>query len=498
MTDARRRLGSAALVGVLALLAAAGVAEGWLRVHHSLFAEQVWEATEIRAARHVAASVAYNKERKPVAHGHLDLSAFFTYTEVWSNSAYPVGAVSMRVHLSPGSWFGFLADVHPGDDPDAPALWGTRLGTEPELAAASLVADTEGRLHASAPAAAPLPGPGWHVVDVEYADTEARVSLDGAPWASVPLPARAARRLGLRGGHEPVLVDDVVVRDPSGAVLLRESFRPRAGRLLVTWTVFGAVLVLDLLLLLVVGRPFPLAALNLGVAVAAGLFLVVDATTLSEWYALSADAEPYQIGHTLAEDVTERVDSELALPSPGDRVLLMGTSQVWGSGVEHREHIVGERLERRLTQRLGRPVEVVNAAVQGAVARTQVASWAEQWTDKDIDVVVAVLGNNDPGPDGYEDELERLVRVAAEHRTAVILVNEPTTWEWNPELNAEKHAAARRVAERHGLPLVEAHEALRDARPRGFLWRDYVHLTCFGHAVLAEVLEAPVAEALSE
>ena len=55
-----------------------------------------------------------------------------------------------------------------------------------------------------------------------------------------------------------------------------------------------------------------------------------------------------------------------------------------------------------------------------------------------------------------------------------------------------------RVAERHGLAVVDAHVALARGRDRALMWWDFAHLSSHGHALLAATLQPAIEAALAD
>jgi len=115
--------------------------------------------------------------------------------------------------------------------------------------------------------------------------------------------------------------------------------------------------------------------------------------------ALGADLRTNSLGFRGPEWTRARTDGTL-------RVVLIGDSHAFGFGVDFAA-TVGEVVATLLRERLGRPVEVLNFAVNGYNAAQQLAVLRSFALDYRPDVVVLMPCNNDdePGPwasrDGY-------------------------------------------------------------------------------------------------
>ncbi|MBZ0271619.1 hypothetical protein K8I61_06260, partial [bacterium] len=83
------------------------------------------------------------------------------------------------------------------------------------------------------------------------------------------------------------------------------------------------------------------------------------------------------------------------IPPDTFRVVITGGSNVWGDGIENLEDTWGEKLESRLAERTGRPVEVVNAGVKGYNLFQLLVLHTMYLRDLRGDVLVLYLNYND-------------------------------------------------------------------------------------------------------
>jgi hypothetical protein len=230
--------------------------------------------------------------------------------------------------------------------------------------------------------AAPPIGTGadWSQARLAFGGEGARVAVNGAAAAALPGDSGGVRRVGFRGAAIGARVDDVVLAYRDGSPPGADGFGSRRS-----------------------GIPFFAVACALLAAASAGLFRLLRRATsrspralhfglLAAWFALAGvlaalawldfahfsrlyPRNPYELHGTgyanHSQDVEATVEALRARspsrPEPGvRRVLLVGTSQTWGSGARRAE----ESLDRVLAERLaaGPPplrVEVVNAGLSG-------------------------------------------------------------------------------------------------------------------------------------
>ena len=194
---------------------------------------------------------------------------------------------------------------------------------------------------------------------------------------------------------------------------------------------------------------------------------------------------------TAAQAIGRLGDLEDARPA----VLALGGSQTWGAGARTTDAVWTEQLEAALEGRY----RVWNAGISGYDSRALVSLYRDRWASLRPQLVVAVFGANDDDPASLEASLEELVRVSRDFGAQLLLVQEPVAPE-APRLpdfvaNRERMAAA---AARHGVPLLDMHEALAQRRDEGLLWWDFVHLSSYGQSLFAEALTPAVEATLAE
>jgi lysophospholipase L1-like esterase len=305
-----------------------------------------------------------------------------------------------------------------------------------------------------------------------------------------------------------VEVDDLRAEGPPGAPALVEDFanHRHAGALLGAALALLAALDGAVALLVASGRAGPgaaaapaLAAANLAVLACAGLALLADAVYFGRLHPSRIDFA----GHANRIEYEGQIVPRLAReyppgpPPPGvRRILVLGTSQTWGSGAARPEDVWVRRLEARLGESAqpGERFELIDAGLPGEISKKVRELFERRWLAWQPELVLVVLGNNDRDPAVLARELDAIAEDCAKRGIRAAFVPEPNSIEGRKpsdlrELEA-KHAALRAVAERRGLPVVEVHAALAAERDTGFLWWDRVHLTSYGQERLAEHLFA--------
>jgi lysophospholipase L1-like esterase len=493
----RRRLAPAALAVVLALAAAWVLQTLALRFGNTLHANGRWESTKVGLEQGILGAVSFVTTRTALHRDRLDLGVWHGFHELLLREPLTPAWLTLRFRLRDAGWLAVIT-AHDGARFEA-----VRLSRDPAFSSACLSGTREGAFTAKRPLAAPELGAGWHTLALERTAGEFRVLLDGAALGSCPATLPAPARIGLRGSAAShVEVDDVAARDATSGRIFREDFaNPRHAALRFAGAL-GLVAALGAAVALAARRrgaaPAPAVALASGVALAcAGLALLADTAYFSRIHPEQVHFEGYENRIEYAGQIVPRLAREYPLaPPPAGvrRILVLGTSQTWGSGAARRDDVWVRRLERWLaeTARPGERFELIDAGLPGETSRELRRALEEKWEAWRPERLLVNLGNNDRDPARLAGELEKIARWAAERGVGVAFVPEPNCVESRSERSlrglAAKHAAMREVAARHAIPVVEVHDALAAERDSGFLWWDRVHLTSYGQERLARHL----------
>jgi len=493
----------ATLVSMILIVQAAlavSVAYVCASVENTLLRNGKWTSTKLALEKQVMSALVYMNSRQALSGERLNLGRWHGYQEVIYHEALPLRDVSFDLLLPEQSYLTFVFGK------TQERFRGILLGTPP-FSSLYFTALDSGEFLSSAPLPDARPKAGvWTRLTVEFAGDHFSAALDGVPVASFPMDPMGMQRFGFRGCAREVFVDDLVVHrsGPGGTVsVIRETFWNGRGFALAFASVAAALLLLDLLALLVYrGRGargqkplFAALAASLLLLVAGAAVVAVYVTRFSGSYGVP-DAERERAWRAReAQRINEALSSERqALPEGGDRVLFVGSSQTWGAGATREEDTFVHAIESRLAVN-DPPIECINAGVSGLTAGELFRLYREEWLSFAPRLTVINLSTNDEDAAAFEQALEQFVALNEEHGVATLFVLEPNSTEFTPR-SPRLHPVMRRVAERHAVPVVDAHAYLAERSDRGFLWWDVVHPTSFGHRLIAECLAEEIRDAV--
>jgi lysophospholipase L1-like esterase len=494
------RLARALLPVLLAALAAFWLRDLALRLGNTLHGNGRWESSKAGLDHGILGAVSFLTTRTALHRGRLDLGVWHGYHEVLAREPLAPARLSLRFRLRKGGWLAVIT-AHDGARFEA-----VRVSREAGFPSACLAGTAAGAFSAKQGlGGTPELGTGWHRLALRRDGESLAVELDGAAAGRCPVRLGAPARIGLRGsGADHVEVDDLEVESRDPPRRWREDFanHRHAGPWLAA--ALGLVALVDAAVALRARRAqaglWPALSLANGVVAAcAGLALLADTVYFGRLHPEHVDFAGYPNRIEYQGQIVPRLAREVGAgpPPPGvRRILVLGTSQTWGSGAARPEDVWVRRLEAALQAeaRPGERYQLIDGGLPGEISKQVRAVFEKHWLAWQPELVLVNLANNDREAAVLERELERIAARCAERGIRVAFVPEPNATDSRSERSLrgllERHQAMRAVAARRGIPVVEVHDALVGERDAGFLWWDRVHLTSYGQERLAALLFA--------
>jgi lysophospholipase L1-like esterase len=207
----------------------------------------------------------------------------------------------------------------------------------------------------------------------------------------------------------------------------------------------------------------------------------------------SSDVARYSREHPLVPEFLSNAQVRALPPKPDRtiRVAFLGTSQTYGAGAERISETFVARCHGLLAQALGDiSVETYNFSISGSNSTELLSKYAESWRFAQLDLLVINLSNNDRGPDTLTANLPTLAHLARAAGGRVVFLLEPTAAEVDHRGLQEKHSAIQRLGQELHVPVWDLYGYLSSdpVYDSGMMWWDKVHLTSYGHGVVAEWL----------
>jgi lysophospholipase L1-like esterase len=197
--------------------------------------------------------------------------------------------------------------------------------------------------------------------------------------------------------------------------------------------------------------------------------------------------------HPIAPDFLD--DGQVrALPPKSDRTLrvaFLGTSQTYGSGAERISETFVARCHGLLARALGDiSVETYNLSISGSNSTELLSKYNKSWRFSRPDLLLINLSTNDRKVDTLTENLRTLAHQTRVAGGRVVFLLEPNAAEVDHRGLQEKHSAIQRLGQELRVPVWDLDRYLSSdpVYDSGMMWWDKVHLTSYGHGVVAEWL----------
>ena len=207
----------------------------------------------------------------------------------------------------------------------------------------------------------------------------------------------------------------------------------------------------------------------------------------------SSDVARYTREHPLVPEFLSNGQVRALPPKPDRtiRVAFLGTSQTYGAGAERISETFVARCHRLLAQALGDiSVETYNFSISGSNSTELLTKYAELWRFSGPDLLVINLSTNDGKSHTLTANLRTLAHLVRAAGGRVVFLLEPNAAEVDHRGLQEKHSAIQRLGQELHVPVwnLDGYMSSDPVYDSGIMWWDKVHLTSYGHDVVAEWL----------
>ena len=320
---------------------------------------------------------------------------------------------------------------------------------------------------------------------------------NGTTLASLAFRVPSHVHVGIRGGQSPTAIDRIVITNEHGEKILDERFSNTHGMVPIFMSWVTGLILFNVAIFRRRGADLGPSAILLNgtlLGLVAMLTFADGHYFATRYLQRNLLSESSQSDRTkwlsyFGESVRKQIDADIH-QLPEYRVLLLGTSQTFGSGATHVEESWAHLIANRIEDVTGVRGAVLNTGIPGAELRELLPTYEQQWSRWNAQLVIVDLGTNDRSNSDFSAELEELIRFNRSHGTRTLFVLEPNSPEGDPPGHEEKIGEMRRIAEREDVPVVDMNAFFK--RPEivdsGFAWLDFVHLTSYGNELFAEEL----------
>lgn len=184
------------------------------------------------------------------------------------------------------------------------------------------------------------------------------------------------------------------------------------------------------------------------------------------------------------------------------RVIFLGTSQTAGCGAETIDKSFFASIHHQLKSILPKTIQLdsINHSICGGVSKELVEVYKKYYLDMKPDLVVVNLSNNDLGRTEFAPSINEILKLNKNAYIKTILIEEANNAERLQPFNLlSQHEVLRQIGAEYNIKPLALHSYLNDplVYKQGFLWWDGVHLTNFGHFLIAEWLTPKIYQTLT-
>ena len=484
--------------------------------HNSLQNLPDWGVSKQHVTMELMGSVSYENGSQALAGNQLHLEAWHGYHEVMYRKKIVPRSIEFSFFLGENSWICLIFNRPRPYAYDVENYCALRLSNRTDKPAALLQVDAFGKFLDRTPLDIrnTINMNAWNNCSVIWSDTanNIEVKINGNSLGSFTGDFGNQQHIGFRGGANPAIVDNVRIIETSRARYFY-SFNWYEGlnrnRIIYNSIFIATKIALAIVLALLVFRWFTgdmrtAAAISLSCC-----FTVILVLWPWTYYRVSIMAQRYplendtllKIERILIDEGIQTRREEIRgeypadFPFPENTVVLLGSSQTWGSGATLREHTWANKLEPLLTGETSSNVLLINGAIKGATSKLLYPYYEEFLSLYPHKLLVMVLGCNDRDENILRENLVRFITLARSKQSKPVLVIEAFSYDDHAN-GTGMRSVMESVASEYNVPLFDMHNAVKEYQDAGFFWWDTVHPTSFGHDCIAHVLAPFIRECL--
>ena len=484
---------------------------------NTLLLHQEWRVSKVLVEMELMGAPSYLKGTQALAGNSLNLNAWHGYQEVMNRHEMRPREVSFRFMLGENGWLCFIFNRVRVFDYEDGRYHALRISTRADRPSELLEVNGLGEfLNRTRFAADGRVTPGiWHELLLVWENSELAIYLDKEQVDRLNVASIGAQRIGFRGGANPARIDRVEVVNEDGT-----SYRTSFGRFvggnrsklrdstLRLWVgiLLGAAMGVGMLY--AITRKWRSAAATVMALFATAAltlwpYVLLEDRLMAGYYPVVDEALMEEEQEHVAGWI-ESVKREIAFRHPpdsvppNDAILVVGTSQTWGSGANTRDQRWVKVLEDNLNavRDESERVCLLNGAVPGSNSTQLLELYQDFLVQYRHGTLLLNLGCNDRDPEVLSRNLEEFIRIARDNGVQPLIVVEALSDEEVPG-GTENLPVMKAVAETHNVPFFSLGDALEEDYDKGFFWWDVVHPTSYGHRRIAEVLTGFVEEHMS-
>lgn len=473
----------------------------YIRQNNTLSKVQHWRSLKMDLQKTVMASFSFFATRKALSNQQVDLGTWHGFNEIVSVKDFEASDVRFNFFLKDSQYVSF----HYNRTQDS--FSGVLLSVNPHISSKFFLGDSFGKFTLVQDLKIDnLNKNDWNTAEIKFGSESSSLYVNSMLISSDLPAALQKQHIGFKGpGNSGSYVDSISVKNLDGTVW-NESFDNSEK----FYKVFGPIsslflLIVFVLLLLFKSKPqfsFNVLAILLVFAIILPLLLVADSYATSNFYYakpsyldfLQASVKKEFSAFVTADQSSQTVAKEFKslyrqTDAPPFKIVLLGTSQTWGSGASHGDRTIVSQYNLSIKNAgLEKKAKAYGLAVPGT-RLLDMSSLFYELTKENLPhlLIINMCINDTFDLIAFENNLKVFITDLKKLGVNVVLSAEPF-YDETQTMSRHNHEVVQKVSVDMGVPLINEQDFLFSKQNSGYLWWDVVHMSDYGQQLFGSAL----------
>ncbi len=171
---------------------------------------------------------------------------------------------------------------------------------------------------------------------------------------------------------------------------------------------------------------------------------------------------------------------------PNPKVFFLGGSQAWGAGATKHQNVFSNIILKNLKKDY--ELKGVNLGISGWSTNEILNRLESDWIFRNPKILILSTMANDHDINRFKENLIKIIKLIKIHKVKLILIQEPAYPFLQTSEIYQKHKIMEDISSQYRIRLLKPQAFLENSLNSGEIWWDWIHLTDYGHKLLANYL----------
>jgi lysophospholipase L1-like esterase len=473
----------------------------YVRQNNTLSKVQHWRSLKMDLQKTVMASFSFFATRKALSGHNLDLGTWHGFNEVVSIKDFDAANVSFNFFLKDSQYISFHYNR------TADSFSGFLVSSNQHISSKFFRGDSFGKFTLDQNLnITNLKINDWNNAKIQFG-SEKSILFINSVLISSDLPAALQKQhIGFKGsGHSGSYIDSITVNNNDGSVW-SESF-DNSENFYKTFIMVSSIFLIIILVVLHLFRSRPDFSFNvltilLIFAITLPFLILADSYATSNFYFEKPSYLDF-LQHSVKKEFNDFVPADQSRhavanefkslyrhsKSPAFKIILLGTSQTWGSGASNSERTIVSQYNLSLKNSgFENKAKAYGLAVPGSRLTEMSALFYELTKEKLPNLLIINLCINDTSDlVAFENNLKIFIDDLKKSGVLVVLSAEPF-YDETQTMSRHNHEVVQKVSVDMGVPFINEQDFLFSKQNSGYLWWDVVHMSDYAQQLFGSAL----------